>query len=129
MSGANFARFGTYNQVLPPEGPKAFPITLDFRTLDLQLVDMTLTKQQGFVSFFQGFYIDNSVNADTLIISMEETGQVIKFPANSQGYLPALITDSLKITFTTTPSIAPECLVPIVLLNIPVMPYIWAVTP
>lgn len=120
---AYFARFGSFNQVLPKEGPKVFGFNLDFRTLGSQDVDLSLQVQQEFISFVQGWFIDNSLNAAAVSISTTGTNQGIRIPAGKQAYMPMFITDECKLTITTTP--AANLIVPFYVTNVPVMPYVW----
>ena len=120
----DFARLGTYNMVLPQEGPKVFPFTLDFRTVNEQNLDFTLPIQQGFIGFIQALYIDNSENANPLFITTDQVNQVVPFPKLSAGYLPFFISDSAKLKFVTV--IDGNLTVQVIATNTPVTPYIWS---
>lgn len=120
---SDFARLGTHNMVLPPEGPKMFPNKLDFRTVGEVNLDFTLPIQRGFISFVQSAYIDNSANANVLYIQTDEIGQVFPFPAGAAGYIPLFISDSAKLKFTTV--INNALIVQCIVSNIPVTPCIW----
>lgn len=118
-----FARFGTFNQVLPQEGPKVFGFGLDFRTEGEDTVDLSLQVQQGFISFVQGFFIDNSDNGAAIRISTIGTDQGITIPAGKQAYMPMFVTDECKFTITTTP--AADLVIPFYVTNVPVMPCVF----
>lgn len=121
----DFSRLGTHNMVLPPEGPKMFPNTLNFQTDNEKVLDFLLPIQQKFVSFLQAAYIDNSLNANILHIITDQVQQDLPFPAHSAGYIPLFITDSAIITFRTV--IANNLTVQVIMTNVPVTPYIWSV--
>lgn len=122
---SEYQRFGTFNMVLPKEGAKAYPINLDFRATGKVVIDFTLQVQQGFVSFIQSVYIDNSLNPSPLKVTCSATNHNIKIPANSQGYFPLFLTSDPVITFETQED--NNLIVPIVATNVPVTPYVWAV--
>lgn len=126
MAGGNYARFGTHNAVLPKEGPMVFPTNVDFSIATgkaSQEVDLTLAVEQGFVSFIQGFFVDNSANAAVLTITIDQTGQIIKIPAGKQAYMPAFFSDTPKLTLSTTQAVG--LVVYIGLTNVPVDCVIW----
>lgn len=121
----DFARLGTHNMVLPPEGPKMFPNTLSFEDVNERVLDFLLPIQQQFVSFLQAAYIDNSKNANVLHIITDQVQQDVPFPAMSAGYIPLFISDSAIITFRTIQ--ANNLTVQVIMTNVPVTPYIWSV--
>lgn len=126
MAGAQYARFGTHNAVLPKEGPITIPVNLDFSAVTgvaVQTVDLSLQIQQGFISYVQGFFVDNFDNAAMLTITIDETNQRFKIPAGKQAYFPAMFGDSAKCTVATT--LAGSLVVPMFLVNFPVDAMIW----
>lgn len=122
---SDFARLGTHNMVLPPEGPKMFPNTLSFIDSDEQVLNFLLPIQQGFISFLQAAYIDNSLNDNILHVITDQINQDVPFPARSAGYIPLFISDSAVITFRTIQ--ANDLTVQVIMTNVPVTPYIWSV--
>lgn len=125
MATGDYTRLGTNNMVLPPEGPKVFPNVLDFRQSGEATLDFLHTIQQNFVSFIQGFFVDNSKNANPLVIRCEQTNHTVTIPAGMQGYMPMFISDSAVLYFSTTP--ANNLTVPVIVTNVPVTPYLWKV--
>lgn len=126
MPDANsYVRFGTHNMVLPPEGPKVYPLTLDFRLTNTQTLDFVAIIMQKQITFLQGVFVDNSLNMNPLFIETDQVGQRVQIPAQSQAYMPLMITDSAVIDFTTVQ--AGNLLVPVIMTNCPVMPYIWSI--
>lgn len=126
MAGAQYARFGTHNAVLPKEGPMVYPVNMDFSVATgaaSQTVDLSLQIQQGFISYVQGFFVDNSANTATLTIVIDETNQTFKIPAGKQAYMPAFFSDTAKLVASTTQ--AAGLVVPIFLTNVPVDCCIW----
>lgn len=116
-------RFGTYNQVLPKEGPKCFSFILDFTVLTTQEIDFTQPITEGFVSFVSGFYIDNRLNATEINIKTDQTNQRLGIPAGKQAYMPLLIAGSPKFIITTV--VANNLLIPFFPVNFPVTPLVW----
>jgi len=120
-----YTRFGTYNAVLPSDGPKTYPFTADFRTIGSFGVDLTNEVTQGFIKFLSGGFFDNSNNANPLTIVVPTTNQKVIIPAKSQAYLPLLFTDTVSLQLTTT--VDNQLLVPFFLCNFPITPAIWSV--
>lgn len=122
--GNNMARFGTYNQALPPEGPKAYPFNVDFRQVTQQEIDLTNEKVRGFISFVQALFVDNRLNPGPVKIKATGIFQEIQIPAHAQAYMPMLVTDEIKLEVAVD-AVGTDLIVPIICLNVPVMPYIW----
>ena len=118
-----FARFGTFNAVLPKEGPLCYPQSLDFRTVGEATVDLQSEIIAGHISYVSGFYADNSANANPLTIVVSTTGQRIIIPAGKQAYMPTLSTTSAVYTLTT--NAAANLVIPFFALNFPVWPIIF----
>lgn len=125
MSYGELQRFGTNNAVLPKEGPKVFPFTLDFTVKNLQELDLTLAIEQGWVSFISGIYIDNAINAANISVTTANLGQRVTCPSLSQAYFPLFVTDNPRLTINTTA--APNLLIPVFVVNFPVDALTWKV--
>lgn len=124
MAGASqFTRFGTFNAVLPKEGPKTYPFTLDFNTIGQRVIDMQIEIDGGHISYVSGGFFDNRLNLNPLVITVERVGQQVSIPAGKQAYLPLLVSDTPVLTFTATP--ANGLLVPVFVCNFPVAPIIF----
>lgn len=123
MAGDQFARLGTHNMVLPPEGPKVYGFTLDFTSTNTREVDMTGEIEKKFITFVQALLIDNRLNAQPLIVAAAQIGFEYSIPAGKQAYMPIFITDAAVLTFRTPQ--AASLVVPIVVTNTPVQPYVW----
>lgn len=121
----SYVRYGTSNMVLPPEGPKCYPLQLDFRTVNEQVADFTMAIQQQHISFVQSIFIDNSLNMNQLRVITDQLYQNIIVQPETQGYFAVLVSDSAKLTFQTV--VAGNLVVPIFVLNVPVTPYVWSV--
>ena len=74
-----------------------FEFTIDKFKVDT--IDLNQLKNQGF-SIIQTVFIDNSLNSDKLILTVNQTNQVIKCPAYTQGYFPILATNNPKFKLT-----------------------------
>jgi len=123
---AFFARYGTSNMVLPPEGPKVFGFNLDFRTPgqdDTEIVDLTLQIQQGFISQVSGFFIDCRLATSATTITMTGTNQQVSIPSGKQAYMPAFVLDEAVFTVVTTPGAT--VVIPFYPVNFPVTPLVW----
>jgi hypothetical protein len=111
------------NAVVPPEGPKALPLVLDFTSVASILVDLTITTAQGKISTVQMIWADNSTNAALLTIAVSPgTQQTIKVPPGAQGWFPVMATNRPKLTFSTT---AGAGQITVILLNVPVAQGQW----
>ncbi len=125
--GNQFARFGTTNMVLPPEGPRVLPFIYDFQTAAIIDQDLVLPIQNGVIESIQTMFVDNSTNPNALTINVGEKGQTIVFPPRSQGYVPILFNDQDgTFTFSTTQGVG--VVVNVFFANVPIMPIIWRVT-
>lgn len=114
------------NAQMPPEGPKAlacqFLFTATQQTFTQQ---MYLTSSQQYMSQVQGAFVDNSENSEPVFIKTEVLGQVVKFPAASQGYIPLLC--PFKANIDVSSAVVNPALVTIFFLNVPVPALIWEV--
>jgi hypothetical protein len=119
----NISRFGTYNQVLPEKGPKAYPFKLDFRDTNLIEIDMSPEIVGGFISYISGCFVDNRLNANELEIEVASVGQLVGIPAGKQAYMPLLVTDAAQLTIRTIS--ANDLVVPFFIVNFPVTPAVW----
>jgi hypothetical protein len=123
MSNNGFSRFGTSNMVLPKEGPNVFPFQVDFRAISQVEIDMQIPIDQGFISYIQGYFVDNSLNLNYLNITSSLVGQRISIPPKFMAYMPHFITDTPKLTLQTQQ--AGNLIVPFFITNVPVTPYMW----
>jgi hypothetical protein len=115
--------FGVSNIAIPPKGPKAVPIDIDFSVQTSIDISGELATAQGHIDYVQGFYYDNGNNADPITFTVQGTNQVIKVPGYSQGYVPALFLDPPFMTVATTA--AADKRVRITLYNVPIQAQIW----
>lgn len=126
MSG--FARFGTTNMILPPEGPKVFPMLLDFTAKNIQETDFGPYIGEGNeVSFIQSFFVDNSRNDENLLVTSQNINQTVVIPPRKMGYMMMFISPNNGfLTWQTVQ--AGNLTVPITVSNTPVTPYLWDCT-
>lgn len=124
----DFARFGTSNMILPPEGPKCFPLVLDFTATDEQVTDLTpLLGEGNALSFIQSFFYDNSQNDNVLFVTSQNVNQRIPLPPRTAGYMPILVaSNNAHLTWDTVQ--AGNLTVAITIMNTPVTACIWEVT-
>lgn len=119
----SYTRFGTYNAVLPNEGPKVYPINLDFRSDKVTSVEIDFTNEitAKKIDYISGFFADNSQNPAELVVKVSSTGQIIRIPANKQAYMPAFFSDDASAVIETTGNVV----VPFFAVNFPVWPHVW----
>lgn len=112
-----------FNAMIPPEGPKALKVVLDFTGGSFNgLVDLTQQtgpSPSGKLSFVQGLYVDNGDSAVALQIFCQSTGQRITVQPGSQAYIPVLAGVPPIFTFNGAANASPNCLVTVFFLNVP----------
>ena len=113
------------NQTVPAEGPKAVPVRLDFTgaTITGYELDATLLEQLRYLSMIQTIYIDMVNNPNSLVVTVENGGQVIQAKGNTQGYYPILVPNPMKLFFRSS---ANSQIIPVFLINIPIAGVIWS---
>lgn len=92
------ASFGTGNGLMPKRGPRTVPVTLPFSSSTSVGVDLTISQLLDAEEFIQTIYVDNSLGPRSVNITVPITGQVITWPAGTQGYLPVLSCVTPKFT-------------------------------
>lgn len=119
LDGSN--QIATLNALVPPEGPKAIYTSLDFTTLNTNIVDFTLAVSQGKITAIQSIWVDNSSNPQPLQITVQGTQQVITCPAGAQGTFPVIAANRPKFTCVTNGTLV----VNIIWLNVPIPANLW----
>lgn len=111
-----------FNALVPNEGPKGIPFTLDFSAateLDINYQNM---QQRGFISEIQGVWIDTKDAGGTFEILVSVSGQRITIPVSRQGYVGLMVPNPPAFQFS-----CPSGQVRIILVNFPVNTAIYAV--
>lgn len=121
----NYQSFGIANMVVPAGGPKVVPANVDFSVNGSVLLDGSLIVSQGKIEYFQGVFIDNSQNANPLILTMSTTNQAIIAKAKTQGYYAIMVPDPPQIIASTT--IVNGLIIPLFFYNVPIQPAVWSV--
>lgn len=116
--------FGVSNVIVPRNGPKAAPVTLDFSNDGTIAIDTELLLSQGRIEYIQTLYIDNADNLNPLTLTCSITGQRIRVPARYQGYFPILAPNPPLITVSTNQTA--NLKVYVFLLNVPVQAVNWS---
>jgi hypothetical protein len=98
------------------------PLPLDFTATAQYTLDLSLFMQQGYISMVQSIYIDNQDSTVDLVIQVSTSQQRIVFPAGEQGYLPLLVPNPARVTFTCSGGPATSY---VALLNFPVPAELW----
>jgi hypothetical protein len=120
VNGFNSVRIE--NALVPAEGPKIVPLTLDFTSALSFEIDLTLAINQKKIEIVQGIYIDNSRAVSTFTIRAQASNQEISIPAGAQGYYPLLAGQLPRFTATSNGGVVP---VYIAFLNVPVPALQW----
>lgn len=110
------------NQIMPKEGPKCIPLGFNFSTaasFDMNLINF---QNLGRISIIQGAWIDNSANANPVIISNNATGQNVICPPFWQGYFAILAVNPVDLIITSTIG---NVNVNVTLYNVPIAPNAW----
>lgn len=116
--------FGIANVVVPGGGPKCIPINVDFTGVAVVNIDGQQVIAQGKIEYLQGVYIDNSLNANKLTLTMSTTNQVITAPPNSCGYYSIMVPDPPQLVAQTVIGV----IIPMFFYNVPIQPAVWKVT-
>lgn len=115
--------FATFNGFAPEKGSRVLPLTVDLSLYNPYPFDLVKELQVDKMEWIQSIYVDNSANNFTLKITFGQTGQVLTWPANSQGYLPCWCPS--PATFTVQ-SFNADITVHIWLATFPTPAFIWA---
>lgn len=121
-----FLPFNIKNSAVPPEGPKAVRIPLNFSLATSLLADLTMLVQgqpNPQMSYVQTLFIDNSINGQSLSIITDALVQTVVIPPFSQAYVPILQPNFPKIIFQSSGAVLCEAFA----LNFPVAPAVWSV--
>lgn len=89
---------GTGNGLQPKRGPRTVPIMLAFSAATSVNVDMSVSQSLDAEEFIQTIYVDNSLGPRSVNITVPITGQILTWPAGTQGYLPVLSCATPKFT-------------------------------
>ena len=122
MANGNLQRFGVSNAVLPPEGPKAYPIELDFHDKDTHEIALGNEIVAERISYINGIYFDNRANANDVEVLVGGIQQRLRLPAGKCGYMPILFTDAASATFNSPIG---DYTVQVIVLNTPVWPCLF----
>lgn len=124
VTGAPTWAIPTKNALIPPEGPKTVPVTLDFVSNPSIDLDFSNMMQLGYISLIQGVYIDNSQGAAAVNCITIMSDQIISCPAGYQGYFPLLCpSNQAKFTLISTGNGA---VIPAFFYNMPLPAVVWS---
>ena len=107
---------------LPCPPSKFIRMSADFTLADSYEVSFSEVIAQNKIDSLQSMYVDNQGNALPITFLFKGSEQRIVFPANSQGYLPIVVSEdpTLNVTCVGGPAIN------FWLYNFPMPAYIWA---
>lgn len=109
---------------VPKQGRLTVPFQVDLTNTTAARIDLTAIQQmQNRIEFIQGAFIDNSANLDTVLLTMQNTGQKLQVSPQSQAYLPLVITNQVTIDVSSSGGV----IIPMFFFNFAVAPCVWSV--
>jgi hypothetical protein len=102
---------------MPAGGPKAIPITLDFGAQTQYVLDYQNMQSRNFFDMCQTIFVDNSLSATVLSVTIPAVNQALKIPAGVQGYFTVICPNPLKMQFDSAGGVVCQ----VILLNFPVL--------
>ncbi len=118
---SNLSIQNALNGQLPCEGAKVLPYIMDFAASVQYDFDLTQQYNQGSFSSVQGFYIDNTGNGSTVVVTVDQTQQTIVVPAGKSGFFIMLMPSPPKLSARSAGAVS----VYIGLINFYVPPIVW----
>lgn len=112
---------GVINSLVPAEGPKVLTVPLPFGTATIVNVDLTQAYENKSFSFVQCLYLDNSLNASGVTLSIQGTAQTFTCPPGSIGAYSVIAAIRAKMTFQSAGGVNLNAL----LLNVPLPADVW----
>lgn len=106
---------------MPKEGAVTLPIDLDFQATTQVILDAQNIQARGEFSQLQTIYVDNSLNLQPLVITLNVTRQRIQIPKQSCAYLSVLTPNVRNIQFDTTGAVV----IPAQLMNFFLPTHVW----
>ena len=108
-------QISVYNSIMPKEGPKAIPVTLDFSTTGTLLVDFTLPMNQKRLSAIQTLSVRNWLNAQSISVVAQGFPEPFDIAPGCDVFMPIPAQNLAKFLFTTTGNL----IIPVTFWNIP----------
>lgn len=99
---SNLGALPLLNGTAPCEGAKCVPYTADFSQNGEYDFDFTAMQNGGQISTIQTVFVDNTLNANNLVLTVTGSGQRIQVPKNSAGFFTILAPRPTKIQAVTT---------------------------
>src|SRR5579859_61724 len=113
--------FGVFNAMVPSEGPKIIPVSVDLTVNQSVLIDISPQQQSGKISFVQSVFVDNSNNSQPTLVNNPVTQVTLVVPPNSQALLPIFVGNPPKLVVSSTGGVS----IVVALLNILVSATVW----
>lgn len=110
----------TRNQNIPPEGPIALRVVIDFTAAQSFDLDLQQYIQQGKISQIQGLYVDASQTNVPVNVTCKGSGQSIPVKGNSAGYYSVLCPNPPQFNFQCAAGV-----VTVFLYNAPIAGHSW----
>lgn len=114
-------QYPVFNAERPKEGPKAVGVSCDFSASTTFTANFLLSQAQQQMSMIQSVFVDNSLNAHDVDISVDVINQLLKVPPNSQGYFPLLAPKNTKLTLSSSGGVK----VDFIFINVPMPAACW----
>ncbi len=115
--------FGVLNGYPACEGQKSVAITIDFNLGSTWEFDFTTLQQQKTFTTVQTVFIDNSLNNQDVVVTINSTNQRFVVANNTCGYYTLIAPPSTIVTVVSTGLV----LVNFQFLNFYIPPTIWTV--
>lgn len=110
-----------FNTLRPSQEPKALWMTLPFSVTNPIPIDIQGLLDGGEFDFAQAVFVDNSLNAQQLLLVSSITQQPLRIPKNACAYLPILAGNQSKYVASCTGGADAY----LALLNFVVAPIVW----
>lgn len=112
-----------FNALIPQEGPKTLPLSLDFSAADQYVLDYYYRQSLAALSMVQTLYIDMKDTDNPLTVTIPGSGQVIRVKGRTQGYYPVMQPNPIRMIFDCPGGPANLA---VHLINVPVFASQWA---
>jgi hypothetical protein len=103
-------------------GKRTLNYSLDFSASNQYDFDLTVLQIKGQFGPLQTVYVDNSANTAPLIMTVQNTNQVITWPANSQGYVTVFASVPTKFSMASIGTVVLN----VQLMNFCIQPFVWS---
>lgn len=112
--------FGYY----PSEGSRVVTCQYNWQGQTIFTEDLSQLEAKGILTSIQSVFVDNSQAAESIVLTVQGTGQIVVCPGTSQGIFPLFVTGAAGFTIQGSSSGVPAVSLPtqvtrVYLLNVP----------